>query len=119
MQNAHQNARLTLHSREQIIARLFAGQSAAEVAAAFAVSVRTVRKRLANVEVPAKGRRHTTAGFLLRALRWSLARDIRAERVMSDIGTAYRSRLRQGEAASGHLPHLHATLHAKDLRQGR
>jgi len=47
MNNPHQNARLTVHSREQIVARLIAGLSAAEVAAAFAVSVRTVRKWLA------------------------------------------------------------------------
>jgi len=47
MNNPHQNARLTVHSREQIVARVGAGQSAAEVAAAFAVSLRTVRKWLA------------------------------------------------------------------------
>ena len=47
MNNPHHGARLTLHSREQIGARVGAGQSAAEVAAAFAVSVRTVRKWLA------------------------------------------------------------------------
>lgn len=47
MNNPHQNARLTLHSREQIVARVVSGQTAAEVAAAFAVSVRTVRKWLA------------------------------------------------------------------------
>lgn len=47
MNNPHQNARLTLHSREQIVARIVAGQTAAQVAAAFAVSVRTVRKWLA------------------------------------------------------------------------
>ena len=47
MNNPHQNARLTLHSREQIVARVVAGQTASEVAAAFAVSVRTVRKWLA------------------------------------------------------------------------
>lgn len=47
MNNPHQNARLTLHSREQIVARVVGGQTAAEVAAAFAVSVRTVRKWLA------------------------------------------------------------------------
>jgi transposase InsO family protein len=49
MNNPHQNARLTRHSREQIVARVSAGQSAAEVAAAFAVSLRTVRKWLARV----------------------------------------------------------------------
>lgn len=47
MNNPHQNARLTPYSREQIVARVAAGQTAAEVAAAFAVSVRTVRKWLA------------------------------------------------------------------------
>ncbi|NEY92302.1 helix-turn-helix domain-containing protein, partial [Tabrizicola oligotrophica] len=47
MNNPHQNARLTLHSREQIVARVMGGQKASDVAAAFAVSVRTVRKWLA------------------------------------------------------------------------
>jgi transposase InsO family protein/DNA-binding CsgD family transcriptional regulator len=47
MNNPHQNARLTVHSREQIVARISLGQSVAEVAAAFAVSIRTVRKWLA------------------------------------------------------------------------
>lgn len=47
MNNPHQGARLTVHSREQIVARVLSGQAAAEVAAAFAVSVRTVRKWLA------------------------------------------------------------------------
>jgi hypothetical protein len=47
MNNTHQNARLTVHSREQIVARIVAGQTAAEVAAAFPVSERTVRQSLA------------------------------------------------------------------------
>jgi transposase InsO family protein len=47
MNNPHQNARLTVYSREQIVARIDAGQGAAEVAAAFGVSVRTVRKWVA------------------------------------------------------------------------
>lgn len=47
MNNPHDGARLTVHSREQIVARVLSGQTAAEVAAAFAVSVRTVRKWLA------------------------------------------------------------------------
>lgn len=33
MNNPHQNARMTLHSREQIVAPVLAGQNAAEVAA--------------------------------------------------------------------------------------
>jgi transposase len=40
-------ARLAVHSREQIVARVLSGKTAAEVAAAFAVSIRTVRKWLA------------------------------------------------------------------------
>ena len=47
MNNPHQNARLTVYSREQIVARIGAGQSAVEVADAFGVSVRTVRKWVA------------------------------------------------------------------------
>lgn len=47
MNNPHQNARLTVYSREQIVARIGAGQCAAEVASAFGVSVRTVRKWVA------------------------------------------------------------------------
>lgn len=47
MNNPHHGARLTVHSREQIVARVMGGQRASEVAAAFAVSVRTVRKWLA------------------------------------------------------------------------
>ena len=47
MNNPHDGARLTLHSREQSVARVSAGQRAVDVAAAFGVSVRTVRKWLA------------------------------------------------------------------------
>jgi transposase InsO family protein len=48
--------------------------------------------RLAYVEVLGDERKDTTTGFLLRALRWFRARSIRAERVMTDNGSAYRSR---------------------------
>jgi hypothetical protein len=44
MNNPHQGARLTVHSREQIVAPVLSGQTAAEVAPAFAVSIRKVRK---------------------------------------------------------------------------
>ena len=47
MNNPHQNARLTVYSREQIVTRIAAGQPAVEVARAFGVSVRTVRKWVA------------------------------------------------------------------------
>ena len=47
MNNPHHGARLTVHSRELIVARVSAGQRAVDVAAAFGVSVRTVRKWLA------------------------------------------------------------------------
>jgi len=47
MNNPHHGARLTVHSREQIVARISAGQGAGDVARAFGVSLRTVRKWLA------------------------------------------------------------------------
>lgn len=71
MNNPHHGARLTVHSRERIVARVLGGQRASEVAAAFAASLRTVRKR---------------------ALRWFRAQGIRAERAMTDHGSADRSR---------------------------
>jgi transposase InsO family protein len=46
MNNPHHGARLTVYSREQIVARVLSGQKAVEVAAAFGVSLRTVRKWL-------------------------------------------------------------------------
>lgn len=48
--------------------------------------------RLAYVKVLGDGRRDTTTGFLLRALRWFRSHGVRAERVMTDNGSAYRSR---------------------------
>ena len=42
--NVHKNARLTPHSRADVVRRIEAGQPMAAVAAAFGVSVRTVRK---------------------------------------------------------------------------
>ena len=48
--------------------------------------------RLAYVEVLADERKDTTTGFLLRALRWFRGHGIRVERVMTDNGSAYRSR---------------------------
>lgn len=47
MNNPHHGARLTFYSREQIVARVMDGQSAAGVAEAFGVSIRTVRKWVA------------------------------------------------------------------------
>jgi len=86
MNKPHHGARLTVHSREQIVARVLSGQSAAEVAAAFAVSVRTVRKWLArfraggraalsnHARAPAQvsGRRATATVALILHLRRSL-----------------------------------------------
>ena len=44
MNNPHQGARLTVHSRELIVARYGAGRPASRIAEEFGVSVRTVRK---------------------------------------------------------------------------
>lgn len=49
--------------------------------------------RLAYVEVLPDERRGTAAGFLIRALRWFRARGVRAERIMTDNGSAYVSKL--------------------------
>lgn len=48
--------------------------------------------RLAYVEVRPDERKHTTTAFLLRALRWFRSHGIRAERAITDNGSAYRSR---------------------------
>jgi hypothetical protein len=48
--------------------------------------------RLACAKVLADARKTTTTGFLLRALRWFRAQGIRARRVMTDNGSACRSR---------------------------
>lgn len=47
--------------------------------------------RLAYVEVLDDERKNTTTGFLLRTLRWFGSQGIKAERVMTDNGSAYRS----------------------------
>lgn len=58
-----------------------------------APSVRAAaRTRLAYVEMLADERKDTTTGFLLRALRWFRTHGILAERVMTDNGSADRSR---------------------------
>jgi transposase InsO family protein len=49
--------------------------------------------RLAYVEVLEDQKRGTTTAFLVRALRWFKARGITVERVMTDNGSAYVSRL--------------------------
>jgi transposase len=54
MNNPRQGARLTVYSREQIVARLAVGQKAVAVAAAFGVSLHTVRKWLARFRAGAR-----------------------------------------------------------------
>jgi len=49
--------------------------------------------RLAYVEVLPDQKRGTTTGFLVRALRWFKSRGVAVERVMTDNGSAYVSRL--------------------------
>ncbi len=49
--------------------------------------------RLAYVEVLADETRGTTTAFLVRALRWFRARGVKAERIMTDNGSAYVSKL--------------------------
>jgi hypothetical protein len=61
-------------------------------------------QHLAYVEVLADERRQSCTGFLLRALRWFRARGVRVERVMSDNGSGYVSRLFEGLPAAPHPP---------------
>ena len=49
--------------------------------------------RLAYVEVAPDQKRATATAFLVRALRWFRARGVKVERVMTDNGSAYLSRL--------------------------
>ena len=49
--------------------------------------------RLAYVEVLAEEKRGTTTAFLVRALRWFRARGVKAERIMTENGSAYVFRL--------------------------
>lgn len=76
--------------------------------------------RLACVEVLGDERRDTTAGFLLRALRW-----FRAQVIGARAGDARQRKrlplapLRPGDAVAEHPPHFHKTLHPQDQRQGR
>jgi transposase InsO family protein len=49
--------------------------------------------RLAYVEVLPDERRGSATGFLVRALRWFRDRGVRVQRVMTDNGSCYRSRL--------------------------
>lgn len=63
MNNLHQNARLTLHSRVETVSRVSADRRAAEVAAAFAVALRTVRKRRCQIaQAPPPPRRGAAGG---------------------------------------------------------
>ena len=49
--------------------------------------------RLAYVEVLADEKRMSTAGFLVRAVRWFKQRGIKVERVMTDNGSGYVAKL--------------------------
>jgi transposase InsO family protein len=128
--NVHKNARTTPFGRAVMVRRVLEdGWTVAAAAAAFAVSVRTVRKwlarfrrvghritgdrrgqsegagwefvhvavedasRLAYVEVLPDEKRQSVTGFLVRALRYFKGLGIRLERVMTDNGSGYVSRL--------------------------
>jgi transposase-like protein len=63
MNNPHQKARLTVYGRDQIVTRIAAGQTAREVAEAFGVSVRTVRKWLARFRAGGRGKPEPRCAF--------------------------------------------------------
>ena len=76
--------------------------------------------RLAYVEVLADERGETAAGFLRRAVAWFASMGITVERVMSDNGSCYRSRVHAAACRElGLAPLLHPALPAAHQRQGR
>ena len=62
--------------------------------------------RLAYVEVLPDERRQSVTGFLVRALRWFKRQGIRVERVMTDNGSGYVSRLFRKVCRLLHLRHI-------------
>ena len=62
--------------------------------------------RLAYVEVLPDERRQSVTGFLVRALRWFKRQGIRVERVMTDDGSGYVSRLFRKVCRLLHLRHI-------------
>jgi len=76
--------------------------------------------RLVYAELLPDERRYTTAHFAVRALRWFTTQGIVVERVLTDNGSAYRSRpFARVMRAAGPAPHPHPPLPAADQRQGR
>ena len=64
-------------------------------------------------------RKESAVAFLERALAWFAAHGVTVERVMTDNGSAYRSkRFRQAIATAGLKPQAHPALHAEDQRNG-
>jgi transposase InsO family protein len=62
--------------------------------------------RLAYVEVLPDEKRQSVTGFLVRALRWFKRQGVRVERVMTDNGSGYVSRLFRKACRMLHLRHL-------------
>ena len=76
--------------------------------------------RLAYVELLPDEKRQLVTGFLVRALRWFRRLGVRVERVMTDNGSGYVSRLFRKACRMLRLrPPPHPALHAQDQRQGR
>jgi Integrase core domain/leucine-zipper of insertion element IS481 len=99
--NAHKNARTTPFGRAVMVRRVLEeGWSVAAVAATFEVSTRTVRMARADEK------RQSVTGFLVRALRWFRRQGIRVERVMTDNGSGYVSRLFRKACRRFRLRHL-------------
>lgn len=62
--------------------------------------------RVAYREVLATNQQHDAVAFLARAQAWFEAQGVRVEQVMTDNGSAYRSRLWRAAGAAGGLRHL-------------
>lgn len=65
------------------------------------------RSRIAYVEAHLDERKDTAAGFIARAIDWFAQLDIDVQRVMTDNGSCYRSRVFRAELADRGIRHLY------------
>ncbi len=101
MVHCHPNARRTPAGRAEVFEAVEAGLTVVAACLAFRVSRRWYYRwlprwhatRLVYAELLPDERRYTTAHFAVRAVRWFRSQSIAVERVLTDNGSAYRSRV--------------------------
>src|SRR5436309_3509303 len=107
--DVHKNARTTPHSRGLIAQRVHAGETVAAVARGIGWEFVHVCvddcSRVAYAEVLADEHGVSVAAFLRRAVAWFRRRGVRVERVLTDNGSGYRSRVFAAATRAQHLVH--------------